>query len=234
MTTSLLSSCLSSFYSCLSVSTFPALALSLDVSAFLQLSSPWVDHGALILSVGSCYFFLFFWTLDWLFLGFRKNKCPEKFPYGDPNSYNSLSVSFLAHLSSFIIFRFSKNTNLVRALSCWNVFSGFSIALKLKNTQTLQMVRMAPANLSGLSLHILHFTICVTLELPRAPFNSVFFLLRDLCMYCFLHLKILLHTHPDLSSNDISLIKFSLPQVMSGFFVKWSLTSFLQNTWPRL
>ena len=153
MTTSLLSSCLSSFYSCLSVSTFPALALSLDVSAFLQLSSPWVDHGALILSVGLCYFFLFFWTLEWFFLGFRKNKCPEKFPYGDPNSYNSLSVSFLAHLSSFIIFRFSKNTNLVRALSCWNVFSGFSIALKQKNTICLRIwMGQGIHNQNGLSI----------------------------------------------------------------------------------
>ena len=165
-----------------------------------------MDHGALILSVGLCCFFPFFWTLDWLFLGFRKYKCPEKFPYGHPNSYNSLSVSFLPQLSFFSIFRFSKNTNLVGAFSSWNVFSGFSIALRLKKTHTLQMVWMAPATLSGLFLHILRFTICVTLELPRAPSNYALFPYQDFCVCCFLHPKILLRTHPsDLSSNDISL-----------------------------
>lgn len=177
---------------------------------------------------------------SWLIiLGVQKKQMShmEKFPHGDPDSYNSLCVSFLAHLSSFIIFRFPKNTNLVRAFSCWNVFNGFSIALRLKKTKPLKWSERHLETSLGSSYTILHFIICVTLELPRAPFDSVLFPSWDFCMYCFLHLKILLRTHPsDLRSNDISLIKFSLPQVMSRFFVKCclTLTSFLQNTWLNL
>lgn len=48
--------------------------------------------------------------ISWLiFLGILKNKCPEtcgkEFPYGNPNSYNSLPISRPVFLLSFIAFR---------------------------------------------------------------------------------------------------------------------------------